>query len=138
MIKTLQKLCIESFFTCKKTKLTSSYYCLLSYIHVLMNRREIYFLCENTSNDICLNYPKKLRTVDTVEDLKFTINYFKKLKLKKKTKTFKLIYFIDRIVDHVLKFKKYYILPELSDKCCDLFHSRSVESIKCLRIEESE
>ena len=138
MIKTLQKLCIESFFTCKKTKLTSSYYCLLSYIHVLMNRREIYFLCENTSNDICLNYPKKFTYCRHCRRLEVYNKLFQKIEAEKKTKTFKLIYFIDRIVDHVLKIKKYYILPELSDKCCDLFHSRSVESIKCLRIEESE
>ena len=54
MVKTLKRLCIESFFTCKKTKLYSSYYCLFSYIHLLMNKREISssILCER--NDLFL------------------------------------------------------------------------------------
>ena len=127
MIKKLEKLCIESFFTCKKTKLSCSYYCLFTYIYVLMNRREIYFLCENTSDDICLNYPKKFRYCRHCRRLEKYNSLCKKIENEKKTKTFKMIYSIDQIVDHLLKYKRYYILPELKDKYCDLYHFRIIE-----------
>ena len=139
MIKTLQNLCIESFFTCKKTKLSSSYYCLFSYINILMNQREIYFLCENTSDDICLNYPKKFTYCKHCKRLEIYNKLFQKIENERKRKTFKLISFVDQITDFVLKFKKCYILPELSDKYCNLYHFRSIENrkIKCRHIEES-
>ena len=86
MIKTLEKLCIESFFTCKKTKLSSSYYCLFSYINVLMNKREIYFLCKNTSNDICLNYPKTITYCKHCRRLEIYNKLFQKIENEKKGK----------------------------------------------------
>ena len=128
MIKTLEKLCIESFFTCKKTKLYLSYYCLFSYINILMNKREIYFLCENTADYICFNYPKEKFCKHCKRLKKFNL-LFKKIESEKKTKTFKLIYLVDQIVDHILKYKKYYILPELTDKYCDLCHFRLTDDL---------
>ena len=58
MSETLENLSIKNFFTCKKDKLDSSPYCLFSYIYILMNRREIYFLCDNDEEYICLEYSK--------------------------------------------------------------------------------
>ena len=123
MIKSLQRLSVESFFTCKEIKLSSSYYCLFKYIYVLMNKREIYFLCENTSDEICLSYPKNRHCRHCRRLKKYNL-LFEKIEREKITKTFKLIYSVNQITDHVLKYRKYYILPELKDKYCDLCHFR--------------
>ena len=56
MVETLENLCTKNSFKCKKTYLESSCYCLFSYIYILINKREIYFLCENTEDYICLEY----------------------------------------------------------------------------------
>ena len=121
MVKSLQKLSIETFFTCKETKLSSSYYCLFQYIYLLMNRREIYFLCENTSDEICLSYPRNTKCRHCRRLKKYNL-LFDKIESERRTKTFKLIYLVDQITEHVLKYKKYYILPELKDKNCNLCH----------------
>ena len=34
----------------------------------------------------------------------------------------KLFYLVERCADFILKYKKYYILPELKDKTCNLNH----------------
>ena len=123
MVKTLKKLCIQSFFKCKKTKLYSSYYCLFRYIHLLMNRREIFFLCENEEHEICLEYVRNRQCKHCRRLRKFNL-LFEKIEQQKRLKTFKLVYLVDEIVDFLLKYKKYYILPELKDKVCDLCHYR--------------
>ena len=121
MVKTLKRLCIESFFTCKKTKLYSSYYCLFSYIHVLMNRREIFFVCENEEQEICLQYIRNTKCKHCRRLQKYNL-LLEKIEQQKRLKTFKLVYLVDQIVDFLLIYKKYYILPELKDKVCDLYH----------------
>ena len=121
MIKTLRELSIKSFFTCKKTELNCSYYCLFSYIYILMNKREIYFLCDNTADYICFNYPKEKFCKHCKRLQKFN-SLFEKIENEKKTKTFKLIHLVNEITDHILKYNKYYILSELSNKQCDLNH----------------
>ena len=66
--------------------------------------------------------------VNTVVDLKNTTRYLKKLEKKKKmvvnqnNHLIKLIDLVDRCADHVLKYKKYYILNELAEKICDINH----------------
>ena len=86
-----------------------------------MNKREIYFLCENNSDYICSNYPK-FKYCKHCRRLKKYNSLFEKIENQKKTKTFKLLYLVDQITDHILKYKKYYILPELKDKYCDICH----------------
>ena len=124
MVKTLKRLCIESFFTCKKTELYYSYYCLFRYVHLLMNRREIYFLCENNEYEICLAYRQNRQCKHCKRLQKYNL-LFDKINQQKKLKTFKLIYVVDEIVSFLLKYKKYYILPELKDKICDLCHYKT-------------
>ena len=91
-----------------------------------MNKREIYFLCENNSDEICLNYPKEFKYCRHCRRLKKYNSLFEKIENEKKTKTFRLIYLVDQITDHILKYKRYYILPELKDKYCDLYHFRII------------
>ena len=86
-----------------------------------MNKREIYFLCENTADYICLNYPKE-RYCKHCKRLQKYNALFKKIENVKKTRPIELIYAVDKIVDNIMKYKKYYIMPELSDKNCDLYH----------------
>ena len=57
-METLETLSVKGFFTCKKDRIDSSPYCLFCYIYILMNKREIYFLCDNNEKFICLEYPK--------------------------------------------------------------------------------
>ena len=92
-----------------------------------MNRREIYFLCENNSDEICLNLPKELKRCRHCRRLKKYNLLFEKIEGEKKTKTFRLIYLVDQITDHVLKYKRYYILPELKDKRCNIYHYRVLD-----------
>ena len=126
-METLQTLSAKAFFTCKKDKLDSSPYCLFCYIYILMNRREIYFLCENNEKYICLEYPKN-RQCKHCERLKKYNWLFDEIRKKKvlisneRNHSLKLFNLINRCADHVLKFKKYYILFELKDKNCDLNH----------------
>ena len=87
-----------------------------------MNRREIYFLCENTSDDICLNYPKKSWYCKHCKRLSKCNVLFEKIENEEKKTTFRLLQLVDEITDYILKYKKYYILPELKDKYCDLYH----------------
>ena len=122
MVKKLRTLCIESFFTCRKTKLSCSYYCLFAYIYILMNKREIYFLCENTFDDICLNYVRKPQYCRHCKRLRKYNLLYEKIQNEEKKTTFRLIQLVDQITDFILKYKKYYILPELKDKYCDLYH----------------
>ena len=123
MVKKLHELAIESFFTCKKTRLdcSGSLYCLFSHIYILMNRREIYFLCQNTAEYVCSMYPN-LKYCKHCERLEKYNKLFEKIQAQKKAKTFRLIYLIDQITDHILKHKKYYVLPDLKDKSCDINH----------------
>ena len=127
-METLQTLSAKSFFTCKKDKLDSSPYCLFWYIYILMNKREIYFLCDNNEDYICLEYPenrqckhcKRLKKYNWLFD---EIRKKKELILNDETNhSLKLFNLVNRCADHVLKFKKYYILFELKDKNCDLNH----------------
>ena len=86
-----------------------------------MNRREIHFLCQNTADYICSNYPNQ-KQCKQCRRLKKYNKLFEKIKLQKKLETFKLIYLLDQITDFVLKYKKFYILPDLKDKFCNLEH----------------
>ena len=86
-----------------------------------MNKREIYFLCNNTHDYICFNYPKDKFCKHCERLQKFNLLY-QKIENEKKQKTFKLIHLVNEITNHILKYKKYYILPELSNKQCDLYH----------------
>ena len=124
----LESVSIESFFTCKKDKLNHSPYCLLCYIYILMNRREIYFLCENTADFICSEYPKDkfCRHCRRLEKYNSLFEEIRKKKVlvvnEKKNHSLKLIDLVNRSVDHILKYKKYYILPELTEKICNINH----------------
>ena len=126
-METLETLSTKSFFTCKKDKLHSSPYCLFSYIYILMNRREIYFLCENTEDYICLEYPKNEQCKHCKRLTKYNLLFDE---IRKKTimisnetnHSLKLFNLVDRCADHLLKFKKYYILYELKNKICDINH----------------
>ena len=85
-------------------------------------------MCENTAHYTCLEYPndrycKHCRRLEKYNSL------FEKIIKKKrvifggqKNHIIKLLNLIGDAVDHVLKYKKYYILPELKDKCCDINH----------------
>ena len=123
----LETLSAKSFFTCRKDKLESSPYCLFSYIYILMNRREIYFLCENNEKYICLEYPenKQCKHCKRLEKYNWLFDEIRKKKvliLNEIKYSLKLMNLVDRCIDHVLKYKKYYILPELKDKICDINH----------------
>ena len=96
---------------------------LFNYIYVLMNRREIYFLCENEENEICLVY-RKNRQCKHCRRLREYNLLFEQIERQKVLKTFKLVSLVDKIVGFLLKYKKYYILPELKDKVCNLCHYR--------------
>ena len=126
-MESLESLSVKGFFTCKKDKLHNSPYCLLSYIYILMNKREIYFLCENNETDICLEYPENKQCKHCKRLKKY--NYFfdeirKKqvLILNETNYSMKLFNLIDRCADHILKYGNYYILDELKDKICDINH----------------
>ena len=124
-METLGSLSIKSFFTCNKDKLYNSPYCLLCYIYILMNRREIYFLCDNTEKYICLEYPNnKCKHCKRLEQYNLL---FEKIQNKKtliygEQDPLNFVNLIDYCADFVLKYKKYYILPELKDKICELNH----------------
>ena len=127
-METLETLCTKSFFTCKKAKLYSSPYCLLCYIYILMNRREIYFLCDNTEKYICLDYLKNEQCKHCKRLKKFNL-LFEEIRKKKlmiisneTNHTLKLFHLVNSCVDHILKYKKYYILDELKNKICDINH----------------
>ena len=127
MAETLENLSIQNFFKCKKDKLDSSPYCLFSYIYILMNRREIYFLCDNDEKYICLDYPqnkfcKHCRRLEKYNSLFEEIRKKKVLILNERNHSQKLIDLIDRCADHILKYKKYYVLPEMTNKFCDINH----------------
>ena len=124
----LESVSTERFFTCKKDKLSRSPYCLLCYIYILMNRREIYFLCENTTDFICLDYSKGkfCRHCRRLEKYNSLFEEIRKKKIlvvnEKKNHSLKLVDLVNRSADHVLKYKKYYILPELTEKICNINH----------------
>ena len=124
MVKSLQRLSIESFFKCRETKLVDLFYCLFKYIYVVFNRREIYFLCENDEQEVCLSYLRNHQCKHCKRLNKFN-SLYQKIENEKRTKTFKLVYFVDKIIEHILKYKKYYILPELKDKYCNICNYRS-------------
>ena len=86
-----------------------------------MNRREIFFLCDNEEQEICLQYIRNTKCKHCRRLQKYNL-LIEKIKEQKQLKTFKLIYLVDEIVDFLLKYKKYYILPELKDKICNLCH----------------
>ena len=125
-MESLETLSVKGFFTCKKDKLDSSPYCLLSYIYILINKREIYFLCENNESYICLD--SENRQCKHCKRLKKYNSLFEEIKkkklviLNKRNHALKLFDLVDRCADHVLKYKKYYILVELKDKICDIDH----------------
>ena len=92
-----------------------------------MNKREIYFLCENTSDFICLEYPKgefckHCRRLHKYNSLFEKIMKKKLLVVDKKNHPLKLVDLVDRCADHVLKYRNYYVLPELTEKFCDINH----------------
>ena len=127
MAETLENISFKSFFTCKKAKLDSSPYCLLCYIYILMNKREIYFLCENTADYICFEYPKG-KFCKHCKRLEKYNSLFEKIENKRVVvgneteHSLKLIDLVNRCAEYILKHKKYYILPELKDKFCDICH----------------
>ena len=91
-----------------------------------MNKREIYFLCDSKSNEICLEkieIRKKLAGMckHCIRLEKFNLL----IESLEEERTFKIVYLIDQIIDFVLKYKKYYILSELSDANCELTHFSS-------------
>ena len=127
-METLESLCINGFFTCKKDKLEVSPYCLLCYIYILMNRREIYFLCDNTEDYVCLEYLQNKQCKHCKRLMKYN-SLFEEIRKKstlilnqRRNYSLKLFNLLDRCADHVLKYKKYYILAELTDKICDINH----------------
>ena len=122
-MKSLVTLCVEKFFDCTKGKLHSSIYCLFRYIYILMNKREIYFLCDSKSNEICLEkieIRKKLAGMckHCIRLEKFNLL----IESLEEERTFKIVYLIDQIIDFVLKYKKYYILSEFTDANCEITH----------------
>ena len=127
MLETLEELSSKSFFTCKKGKLDNSPYCLFKYIYILMNRREIYFLCDNTTDYICSEYLKS-KFCKHCKRLEKYNSLFKEIEKKQvlieneRNHSLKLIDLVNRCADHILKYKKYYVLPELKDKFCDINH----------------
>ena len=126
-METLEILSTKSFFTCKKRKLYSSPYCLLCYIYILMNRREIYFLCENNEDYICLNYPKneQCKHCKRLQKYNLLFDEIRKQMVMISNETnhsLKLFNLVDSCADHILKYKKYYILDELTYKICDIDH----------------
>ena len=124
-METLESLSVKSFFFCNKDKLYNSPYCLFCYIYILMNRREIYFLCENSENYICLEFPndkcKHCKRLDQYNSLFEKIRN-KKALIYREQHSLKLFNLVELCADFILKYKKYYILPELKDKICDLNH----------------
>ena len=127
MNDTLENLSIKSFFSCKKGKLDSSPYCLFSYIYILMNRREIYFLCDNDEKYICLEYPKNefckhCKRLEKYNSLFEEIIKKKVLIVNQTNHSLKLFDLVNRCADHILKYKKYYVLAELRNKFCDINH----------------
>ena len=92
-----------------------------------MNKREIYFLCENTADFICLEYPKgkfcrHCRRLEKYNSLFEKIRKKKVMIVNQKNHSIKLIDLVDRCAHHVLKYKKYYVLGELAEKICDINH----------------
>ena len=88
-----------------------------------MNRREIYFLCETEENEICLEYRKNRQCKHCKRLRKYNLLFYQ-IERQKVLKTFKLLRLVDKIVDFLLKYKKYYILPEFKDKVCNICHYR--------------
>ena len=128
-METLETLSMKGFFTCKKDKLDASPYCLFCYIYILMNRREIYFLCENTEKYICLEsaedeFHKHCKHCKRLEKYNSLFDKIRKkeILILNQNHSLKLFYLVDCCADHILKYKKYYVLPELTDKICDLNH----------------
>ena len=126
-METLETLSHRNFFTCKKDKLHSSPYCLFCYIYILMNRREIYFLCENIEDYICLDYPKneQCKHCNRLKKYNLLFDEIRKKKVIISNETnhsLKLFNLVNRCADHLLKYKKYYVLTELKNKFCDLNH----------------
>ena len=93
-----------------------------------MNNREIFFLCENTADYICSEYPsdrycKHCRRLEKYNSLFEKITQKKQVILEsQKNHVLKLLNLVNDAVDHVLKYKKYYVLPDLKDKQCDINH----------------
>ena len=95
-----------------------------------MNRREIYFLCKNDEKYICLEiaedefhtHCKHCKRLEKYNMLFDEIRKKKLLIFNEINHSLKLFYLVDRCADHILKYKNYYILPELKDKICDLNH----------------
>ena len=94
-----------------------------------MNRREIYFLCDNNWDDICLNFPNESKLCKHCKRLKKYNSLYQKIENERKNKTFRSIYVVDQITDFILKYKKYYILPEFEGRYCDLYHFRVTDDI---------
>ena len=69
-----------------------------------------------------------INTVNTVRDLKKHNSLFEEITKKKvlivnqTNHSLKLFDLVNRCVDHILKYKKYYVLPELKNKFCDINH----------------
>ena len=89
-----------------------------------MNRREIYFLCNNNEKYICLEYQNnKCKHCKRLKEYNLL---FDKIRSKKvliyQKESVKLFNLVERCADFILKYKRYYILPELKDKACDLNH----------------
>ena len=128
MMETLEILSTKEFFKCKKDKLYASPYCLFCYIYILMNKREIYSLCDNNEDYICLEYLEKEEQCKHCKRLAKYNFLFDKITNKKTIilnegkHSMKLFYLVDHCADFILKYKKYYILSELKDKICDLNH----------------
>ena len=123
---TLESLSVKGFFSCEKDKLYDSPYCLFCYIYILMNKREIYFLCDNSEEYICLEYLndkcKHCKRLEKYNSLFEKIRNKKTLILnERRNYSLKLFDLVDRCAEFVLKYKKY-ILHELKNKICDLDH----------------
>ena len=92
-----------------------------------MNRREIYFLCDNTEKYICFEYQQNKFCKHCKRLEKYNLLFEEIIKkniliVNERNHSLKLIDLVDRCANHILKYKKYYVLPELKDKFCDINH----------------
>ena len=93
-----------------------------------MNNRENVFLCDNTADYTCSEYPggrycKHCRRLEKYNSLFEKITQKKQVILEsQKNHVLKLLNLVNDAVDHILKYKKYYVLPDLKDKQCDINH----------------
>ena len=119
MIKKLETLAAEAFRKCQRRELYYSPFCLFSNIFIQMNHVEIYYLCTNYLNEYecCLdkevtNYCRQCKRLN-----KFNL-VFKKIINEK---SFKLIFFVNKLVDMLFVYK-YHLLPVLKERKCSLNH----------------